>query len=182
MINLLFPADQKAIRAEYRHRLFVVGGLLTFGLALIALIIVGSFAFILAQRHREVSGQITAAREQFASSELDRVRRGVEQANAAAKILAVAPTFEPVTTIYQRLIDKRVAGIQLTQLAFSIEGGGKVEVSGKSPTRAALMTYLETLRTDDHFRNVESPVKNIIRERDVAFNLTVTLAPSAPTK
>ena len=91
MINLLLPVDRKAVRAIYRHRLFVVGGLLTFGLALIALIIVSSFAFILSLRRGEVLGQIMIAKQQFSADALAKVHQTVSEVNASIKILGPVP-------------------------------------------------------------------------------------------
>lgn len=177
MINLLLPADQKAVRAEYRHRLFVVGGLLAFGLALVALIIVSSFALILSWRRNEVAGQIAGVKQQFSTAELVKTSKVVEQTNGSLKILASIPIHEPVADILQQLIDQRTSEIKLTDFKFTAEGSGLIEVQGKSQTRAALLAYLEALRTDSHFSGVESPVKNIIRERDVSFNLIITMSP-----
>ena len=177
MINLLLPIDRKTIRTEYRRRLFVVGGLLTFGLALIALIIVSSFAFILSWRRDEVLGQITTTQQQFSTAELAKARQTVEEANASIKILGVISPRAPVALILKQLIDKRTAGIQLTSSKFTAQGTGSVEVAGKSQTRVALLAYLEALRAEPRFLKVESPVKNIIRERDVTFSLTITMVP-----
>ena len=178
MINLLFPADQKAIRAEYRHRLFVVGGWFVFGLILIALVIVGSFVFIISGRYNEVREQVAAAQREFAGDELAKARQTVEQANAATEVLLANPASESPIIVYRRLIDARGPGIRLTQIGFSSAGRGRVEITGQSATRAALLAYLDKLRTEPHFQSVDSPIKNIIRERDVAFTLTIVLASS----
>jgi len=177
MINLLLPVDRKAVRAVYRHRLFVVGGLLTFGLALIALIIVSSFAFILSLRRGEVLGQIMIAKQQFSTDALAKVQQTVSEVNASINILGPVPGHESVADILKQLIDKRTAGIQLISFKFVAQENGTVEVAGKSQTRVALLAYLEALRAEPRFSKIESPVKNIIRERDVTFNLTVTMAP-----
>ena len=176
MINLLLPTDQKALRAEYRHRLFVVGGLFSFGLILIAAIIIGSFAFILAGRRNEALGQITAARRGFAGDDLAEGQQAIEEANVATKIVVAPFSSESLAAISRRLIDKRGPGIQLIRLGFSAEGAGRGEVEGKSTTRASLLKYLDALRADSHFRSVDSPIKNIIRERDITFSLAITLA------
>ena len=177
MINLLLPDDRKIVRAAYRHRLFVVGGLLTSGLTLIVLIIFSSFTFILSLRRDEVLGQTTLARQQFASDELDAAQKSINEINASLKTFEAPATNEAVTAVYKRLIDKRVPGIQLTHLQFLAEDGARVEIDGKSPTRDDLLAFLEALRVDSYFQSVESPVKNIIRDRNIDFHLTVMLSP-----
>lgn len=178
MINLLLPTDRQAIRAEYRHRLFVVGGWLAFGLTMISIIIISSFAFILSLHRDEVLGQIAVSRLNFASDELTAAHRTISEINSSIKTLAVIPAHESVAAVYRRLIAERGPGIQLTHFGFLAEGGGRVEISGRSETRAALLAYVDALRADSYFRSVESPVKNIIRERDISFNLIVTLTPA----
>jgi len=177
MINLLPATDRQALRSEYRHRLFIVGGLLTFGLTIIILIIISSFAFVLSLRRDEVLGQINASRQGFSMDKLTTIQQAIKEANSLIKILAVIPSQESISAVYRRLIDKRGVGIQLTHFKFLGEGSGRVEISGRGVTRTDLLSYIDTLKTDTHFQSVESPVKNIIRERDITFNLTVTLAP-----
>lgn len=175
MINLLPFPDRKAVRAEYRHRLFVIAGLLSFGLTLITSIILGSFAFILFSRRNEVLQQIAAARRQFAAEEFAAARKLIEETNESVKILRAAPSGESVASVYKRLIDERAPGIKLIRLGFSAEGGGRVDIDGRSPTRAVLLDFLDALGADSRFQSVDSPVKNIIRERDIDFHLTVVI-------
>lgn len=177
MINLLLPIDRKAVRTEYHRRLFVVGGLLTFGLALIALVVLSSFAFVLSLRRGEVAEQIAGVKQQFSVEDLTKAGKDIGQINSAIKIFAATAPHEPITDILKKIIDKRSAGIQLTSLKFTTQGDSSVTVSGKSQTRVALLDYLEDLRAEPRFLKVESPVKNIIREKDIAFNLTITMAP-----
>ncbi len=177
MINLLLPAQRKLARAEYRHRLFIVGGLLTFSLIMVVLIIISSFAFILSRRRAEVLEQIAAARREFAGSDLETARRAVSDINSLIKTLATPAGHESIAAVYRQLIEARPSGIQLTKLEWQRAGVGQIEISGRSETRAALLAYIDSLETDPYFQKVASPVKNIIRERDISFNLTVTLAP-----
>ena len=178
MINLLSIDDRQAVRAEYRHRLFILGSLLIFGLILISLIILGSFVFILSLRRDAVSGQIEATRQQFASTELEATRQLIGQANDAIKIINPTTDQELISAIWERLITLRGPGVRLNHLAFSSLGESQVAVNGQSQTRANLLAYLENLKRSGYFLRVESPIKNIIRERDITFSLLVTLAPA----
>mgnify|MGYP001564266214 CR=1 FL=1 len=177
MINLLSIEDRKAVRAEYRHRLFVVGGLLTLGLILIALIILSSFAFILSLRRSEVEGQIETIRKEFAVAELDQAREVIKQTNNSVKIFTATSSQAAISAVWGDLITARTPGIRLTRLSFSppSKDGGQVVVEGKSETRATLLAYLDKLRQVEYFSEVDSPIKNIIQERDLTFTLTAIL-------
>jgi Tfp pilus assembly protein PilN len=178
MINLLTTADSQAVRAEYHRRLFVVVGLLSLSLILIINIVIGAFALILSWRRDEALARVAVAHREFTSEKLVTARRTTNEINTATKVLVAKPLAQPISTIYQHLIEKRLAGVQLTRLEFTATDGGQVSVDGQSTTRAAFLAYLEALRADPYFQRVESPVKNIIRERDISFNLTVFLAPT----
>ncbi len=175
MINLLSTEDRRAVRAEYRHRLFVVGGLLTLGLILITIIILASFAYILSLHRGEVEEKLVTVRQQFASAELDEAREMIKQSNNSIKIFSATSSQEMVSSIWASLITARIPGIRLTRLAFSAQTANQVVVEGKSQTRAVLLAYLETLRQDKKFLTVDLPIKSIIQERDLVFTLTATL-------
>ena len=175
MINLLLLNDRQLIRAEYRHRLFIVGGLLVFGLAFILLIIIGSFGFIISQRRDGVLEQVTAAKLESATADLAAARKTVEETNSVLEILTQATADESTSFLFRKLIEARGSGVKLNHLEFVTDGGGRIELTGRSETRAALLAYLEALRTDPHFQEIKSPIKNIIQERDLTFELVVTL-------
>ena len=176
MINLLAPTDRQVVRTEYRRRLFIVAGLLSFSLIFIAGIILGAFALILSWRRDEALGRVAVAHREFTPEELVTARRTAGEINTATKILTAKPLARPISAIYQRLIEKLLAGIKLTRIEFTIANGGQILIDGQSATRVAFLAYLEALRADAYFQKVESPVKNIIRERDITFNLTLILA------
>ncbi|MFH1170253.1 MAG: hypothetical protein V1704_01700 [Candidatus Vogelbacteria bacterium] len=178
MINLLIPSDRQKARAEYRRRLSIMVGLLSFSLILIVNIILGAFAVILSWRRDEALARVAVVHREFASEELTAARRTTGEINTTVKILVTKPLMAPISTIYQHLIEKRLVGVKLTRLEFTATDGGQVSVDGQSETRATFLAYLEALRADTYFQRVESPVKNIIREQDITFNMVLILAPT----
>lgn len=175
MINLLSIEDRQAVRAEYRHRLFVVGGWLALGLILIAIIILSSFVYILSLHREEVGEKIATVRQAFASTELDQAREVIKQTNNSIKVLTASPSQATISSIWASLISARTSGVLLTRLSFSLQNANQIVVEGKSQTRASLLAYLDKLRQVEMFSVVDLPIKSIIQERDLVFSLTVTL-------
>ena len=104
MINLLPLTDRRKIRAEYRHRLFIVIGLLSFSLILIAGIIIGAFAVILSWRRDEALARVAVAHREFTSAELATARRTTGEINTVIKVLTDKLSSAPISDIYPRFI------------------------------------------------------------------------------
>ena len=54
-----------------------------------------------------------------------------------------------------------------------LPGAPKVKVMGVAPTRDELLSYKDHLERSEHFSNIELPVSNLARDRDIEFMITV---------
>lgn len=172
MINLLLPIERNKRRAEYRQRLFVTAGLLSLAFLLIILVIAGSLYWFIRFRRAEVEQNLASIKHEFAGANLDQAAAEIKRTNDELKHLRVGGIASTPSLILDHLIAPRGA-VTLRQIAYrsAADQPTLVSVTGKSPTRQEFLNYLSRLQGDPLFVKIESPVKNLIQEKNLAFNL-----------
>jgi len=183
MINLLLPNDQQKLRADYRHRLFTVTGfLLLIWLVIIFISAASLYWFVRLRRAEAVEALTSVKSDTLAAAEIEKQAAAIKEANILTKHLRAETTmFLPVAVI-RRLTDRR-GSITISKIAYSASPNAPpmVKLAGKSPTRQEFLVYLEALRTDPGLDEIDSPVRNLIQEKNFSFTLGVTVKfPPAP--
>jgi len=174
MINLLLPEEQKKRRVEYRHRLFVVMGWLFASWLIIYIVIIGTLYFIINLKSSDVNRALTEVEKQLSTQGIDKLALAIEEANDQLDRLNLEKKSSTPSSVLRHLTDSLTGGIKLSKIGYAGgESETKLELSGTSSTRQAFLNYLEILRADKIFSKVESPIANLIKERDLDFNLTL---------
>lgn len=177
MINLLTPATKLRLRQEIRHRRLVVAGFIILALLIITLILSGLLVWRL---QREISALTSAKTEPDTATF---ARQATKQAlqEASADLLAVksSPPRGNLTALWRATLASRPTGVALESWRWqaATDGASEIlELGGRAATRAALLQFVESLKREALFAQVDSPVSNLIRSRDINFSLKLTLA------
>lgn len=177
MINLLLPEDQNAARTEYRRRVLAVAGTLALAFLLIIFIIAGSLYWFIRFRQAEAGQALETAKRELAVDNLDQLASDIKATNDKLKRLRADPDLKaPPSEIIARLVQSR-GRVILQKITYLARSGAPVMVSlaGKAPTRQEFLSYLEILQNDPLLAQVDSPVKNLIQEKNLSFTLELTL-------
>ncbi len=182
MINLLLPDYQQKVRADYRRRWLVVAGSLFLIWLLIIFIIAASLYWFVRLRRAAAVEALALIKNDTVILEIEKQAAAIKEANILVKHLRTKPPPASPAAVIRRLIDRR-GSIIISEIAyrFSPNAPPTVKLVGKSPTRQEFLVYLETLRADPELAKVDSPVKNLIQEKNLSFTLEVTgKSPPAP--
>lgn len=177
MINLLTPATKLQLRQEIRHRRLVVAGFIILALLVIALILTGLILFRL---HRETSSLTLASTEPDAATlARQATKQELQAASADLQVIKSLPPRAALTALWRASLASQPASVALAgwrwQAGAGAEGG-TLDIAGEAATRAGLLQFIEALKKDERFANVESPVSNLIRSKEIDFTLKLTLA------
>lgn len=177
MINLIPPSAKARIRTEYWVR---AASLWLFILASVAVIfavaLLPTQVLITTQSGYHLEQETTTTASSTGSVSAARL---LSVANEEARLLVemsrthdLMPLVEIVNAAAKR------DAVQVSGFEFSRAGDAMapVRVSGVAPDRAALASFRDTLLADVHIEQVELPISNFAKNRDIEFSLMLEIS------
>ncbi len=178
MINLLPPEALGKFVQEYRHRRAIIAQGLIFCLLMIAVGLAIIFYFSFRVKARVISDELTRRESEFSAIISPAQRLAITALENRLRLILDFP--RPTTSL-----SSVVAGVQsklnstvvLNSLNYQRESATKAILSlhGLAATRGALISFIESLKTEPLFTTIDSPVSNLIRDREVAFSIVINL-------
>ena len=177
MINLLPPENQRLVNQDYRRRVWTVIGLLLLAFLVVVLIVTGSLYREERFRLAEAQQGLETTKQTLAEGELDKLAAAVKNTNEQLKRLAALPAAAAAPSTIIALIIRQRGAVVLSKLTYAAPAGGpaKLSLEGRAPTRQEFLRYLEALQTLPFLAQVNSPVKNLIQEKNLTFTLELLL-------
>ncbi len=171
-MDFLPEEDKKKIRREYHRRFFFVAGLFSFFAILMGVILLLSIVFSFKSQEEGLSRQIKISEERFKFGGTESIIPLVKELNS--KISFLDKEYKNIrenSSIIKGILENKPGGVQIN--SFSIETS-KVTLSGSSNTRDNFLLFINNLKKED-FKKVESPINNIIKEKDIEFTINIEL-------
>ena len=181
LTNLLPFDRQRALARDYLLRLGVVGTILVTTLVLIAaLLLLPTYVFLSKSMDAEEKRLATIESTLSAINGSELSARLSALTSDARILTALADAPSASATIREALAVSR-PGISLTGLVYTPENaetsGGTLSIAGTAATRDALRNYQLALQDAVFARTAVLPVSAYAKDSDIAFTITVTLAP-----
>lgn len=175
-LNLLPPEDRARIGYERLTRFFTLFYGSIAALLLIGIILALPTYFFVFFQNRGIAELITASRQAAESEQARETEARIQKTNAKLRRLEkyyAAPSLSTTDTL-REILTKTPAGITFTRLSLKNETGDAA-IQGTAAIRDDLLQFLTALRGNPLFANVESPVENILRERNLSFKISFTI-------
>lgn len=175
MINLIPPTAKRSIKIEYWTRVVSVWSILL-AIALFASASVLLPAYVLIGAQVAVY-ETSAAEASQKVADYQNVSVALVDASQQAK-LALDELSRPDFSSYLYLFTSlQGETIQLTELRLGRTDAGfeAVTIAGVAADRQALASFRDELRAHERVADVELPIRNLARDRDIAFEIKVTL-------
>jgi hypothetical protein len=178
MINLLPSETIIANQWRYRRHRFLVAGVLLLSVLLIALGVLGYFTWVIKLRAAAVGQQLTELKKRSEAKELIELERNWRLTEQQLKKLAPLGVPAPSPAVlWGQVIAAKPVGIRLTKILFVASPGATTTLAlgGTASSRKSLLALVEQLRRDKTFRTVDSPVDNLIKDRDTPFVINLEI-------
>lgn len=178
MINLLTPEQQKEILAEYQKRRRIVASFLALGACGLALALLGVLFFQLQAAKREVATALALAK---ASTKPDRTNELALKEADRTLTIARSVTRTPLLAWWGAVLEAQPAGLTITDwqwLTGEASSPAHLSLAGRADERQTLLDFIATLKQDETFSAVESPISNIIKNNNLDFTIELTLKPN----
>ena len=179
MINLIPPTARRSVAREYWLRTISIWLLLLGTGCLIVAVLLFPTYILIRMQVSLIDTNLTALSDKIATFDVSSAE--LTLANTRARTLTSVASTTPFST-YMSSVNQLAGGeIQITQIVFSRQASdGKIKVSGIAKTRQALAQFRDRLEADQAFADVNLPISNLIKERDLLFVMDISLATSSP--
>lgn len=187
MANLLPVAEKKRIQTIYAKRLFIVslfsllilitGGLVTLLPALFASIV----------KEKAAHDRLNIVAEIVSAEERKNLEKNAADINKKTKILSgESERFISLSYALKKIIERKNPHIFITSFFYDsaqeAEALRAVTISGTSVNRQTLVLFVNELRAEDIFSEVNVPVSNFVKNTDIPFSILLTLRDNAIIK
>lgn len=177
MINLIPSSAKKSIVMEYWLRVLSVW-CFTWAFALVIGIFLLVPVYVLINLQVSTLSESAAqASEQLAN--LKDVTGEFNLANEQARVLIDGSKRQPLSmhsALFRELETNEVTLSSIT-IVRAKEGIAPVALGGQAANRQALANFRDSLLTLPQVASVDLPIANLAKDRDIEFNLTVTMKP-----
>ena len=177
MINLIPLRARADVKAEYWIRvvsvwLFLIG----FALLITAVLLFPSLSLVQSQLEVYENSYIHASEENESNKKLE---SSISVANKVAQKLVQAGDSRLFTELLSDIDTAADSTITLESVLIGRVDGGvdAIQITGNADSRGALVHFRDALEVYDSFVSIELPLSNLAKDRDIPFNITVTVGP-----
>ncbi len=178
MINLIPQTAKRKITLEYWLRVVSVWMMILTGITIIATLLLFPVYVLV---NSKVAAYETSAMEAKSSvSEYDVSASALIDASVQARLLLDLADQQNFSALVVKIDSLKNENITIENFGFSrtATGVAPIEVIGKAKTRQALADFRETLLGDPAIEKVFLPISNLAQDRDIEFNVTITMKES----
>jgi hypothetical protein len=171
MMNLIPPIAKRSVRIEYYIRLGSVYAMLcASALVLVVIMFIPVYVFISIQIS-SLSNLVTETQNsEITSSE------ALVEANQQASLLLQKTVQYQLSSIVSMLDAQQTPRILITDIRLQQLATPIVVISGTAETRADLVAFRDMVEMQLKPVNLELPIGNLVKEVDLQFSLSATLA------
>ncbi len=177
MINLIPPQAKRFVLYEYVARTAVIAGVATIFLLMIAASLAVPQLVLLRAQHAAITEQYNSSQSE--GEEVAALTAEVEAANQLIAHVQSASTYQPLVPFVNAILMYESAAVSITRVSVVRDDEGSVsavQVVGRAATREDLATFKEALEADSLVDSVDLPIANLAKDRDVPFNIAVSIA------
>lgn len=180
LTNLLPEERQKVLSRDYILRVGVITAMLATALALSAgVLLIPTYVFLNGSANVKKMGLAHVESTLSSADEVALQERLAALSTSAAALVALSDA-PSVSALIREALSVPHLGVTLSRLSFTPSAGkspGTLAVSGSAATRDALRSYQLALEGARFARSAALPVSAYAKDSDIAFTITITLAP-----
>lgn len=180
MINLLPPDILKQALSDYRRRRLIVVLYFLLSLEIISIVIGASAYWLRYHNYQELKKNLSGTEDGVEAKEYKVLVEALEHSRQQLTILKVPPESSiSLVALINLLAKHHGTGIAVEAMTYQVDEDQSVasEIRGLAATRANLLDFTEALKTDTNISAVESPITNLIKDREISFVIKLKVKP-----
>lgn len=175
MINIIPEERKKIIEKERIRRFIFVFGIFIFSLLIFSIILAVPSVIYLNGQQREIKRTIETFEAGSIFKEIRDIERAIREFNQRLILFqnnqsaVLKPSF-----FLSKILEQKPDSLRIEAMSFSkLNKIPRITIRGRSSSRSELLKFIGDLKEIPSIKNVYSPIENILREKDVEFNLVV---------
>lgn len=175
MINILPKEKKELIEKERARRFFLILGLSLFIFLILSIIVLLPPFLYLTEQKKEIkrtikileSGPIFKEIQEIENKILGLNQKLVSFNNNQSVIL-------DLSLFIEKILEQKPQSLKIQLISFEhLTKVPRISLQGESPSRDLLLEFVKDLNEEKLIEKVHSPITNILREKDIEFNLTI---------
>lgn len=179
MINLLPDEEKEIVFRERLRRAVVVAGFFISVILAVGMILMTPSYFFLSFQERDLVRSLTLSEEGARALETEGLEEKISDARVKFEhIASAAKKKRPISPIFIKIIKSLPGGVRLNSIDYEVASNNtqeKITLSGVAGTRDEFLAFEKRLKESRDFKNVDSPVSNLLSETEIDFNLILDL-------
>ncbi len=173
-LNLLPPKNKAALRSGFLFAYAQSMLLVVFFLTAIASSTLLAVRLLLKGTYDDLAQRSTSTSEEYKTmtGEIRSINEYLKRVDGVHR------RFVPWSSVLATVTELVPDGTQIVSLR--LDKTGKITLSGIADDRAGVLALRERLVQSNLFKNVSSPLSNILQQKNVRFDFEMTYAPTAP--
>ncbi len=174
-LNLLPPAEKKDLRiSEFNRLIFSLAGWFLVILVIFSIFLAGAF-LSLSILLKEQANLVAIRESEPQMQNLLKIEDKIKQTNQIIKqINSKQRQMVLWTPLLERLTKTVPAGLYLTNLSYQ-PSGNRIILNGWADQREDLLCFQRSLEENPFFAEVETPLANLVKEKNIDFSFTLHL-------
>lgn len=175
MINIIPEERKKIIGKERVGRFVLVLGIFLFLLLIFSIILSIPPVIYLNSQQKEIKRTIEAFEAGSIFKEIRNIEKEIQEFNQKLILFqnnqnnVLNPSF-----FLAKILEQKPDSLKIETMSFNkLNKIPKITIRGRSFSRSELLKFIGDLNGVPSIKNVYSPIANILREKDVEFNLVV---------
>jgi len=173
MANLIPQKEQKIIRDHYLERLLSI----TLFYILVSLVFACIFmvpAYILTvSKEKSAESRLEVLKQSVSYRVGTDIEKKLQETKDDLNAISLYIERKTVLEILDFVIESKNSNISLNNIGYQRvnESLAEINLSGKAESRDSLLSYVDVLSSNEFFENVDLPISNLTRDRDIEFSL-----------
>lgn len=175
MLKLLLQPEQKKVRKEYFFRFAIVA--LSFSALLFLLLSVFLLPsyFLSRTKKKAVDTRKTSLQKSDVATSARKAGADLDDVKKKLSLLDFSAIPLRQSDLIELILKNKTASISLGNFIYkSGVKEGSVQISGTAESREALVSYLKKMQQEKIFSNVNFPVSNLTKDKNIDFFMTLT--------
>ena len=174
MFDFLPKDFETKAKSIYRGRLISLYTFAMSGIFLMSLLLLLPSQMLAILKKEGLSEELSALQKSLAIKGNNTVEDFVSVSKKKIELTNNKESERLFTDILIDFLSHKVDGVSITSISFERVGTeNTIAVSGKALSRDALLSFSKALKSNHRFENVDLPVSNLAKSRDIEFSLNV---------
>ncbi len=175
MFNLLPDSLKGEIIKEYKLRLFIVSLFFVVFIELSFIVLLFPSLVISYYREKDVELRVETLEKSSGVTNANSIKPVIKSLNSDLNTIDKTLQYSEAIPIIDIVLTEKTKLVQITDISYiSLSSStATIVVQGVSLTRDALVNFKKSLEVSNNFKNIDLPISNLAKDRDIKFSMTM---------